>query len=83
MFGKTYKTVLTLDADDKPTAIASSTSESVFQGVIGHLTSHFTADTVYTGLGRELGGALMVYAPMVLTNWKLTNKLRFNPLSDE
>lgn len=81
MFGKTYKTVLTLDADDKPTAIASTTEENAFTGMISGLTSKFTKDTVVTGLGRTLSELGQVWGVAAFTRSRLGFDFSINPLA--
>lgn len=82
MFGDTYKTVLTLDANDMPTAIASTAKEEMIAGTISGITSNFTKDTVVTGLGRTLGVAASHYAVAVGINKQLTGNFNWNPLKN-
>lgn len=79
MFKNTQVVKLTLDGDGKPTAIASTEEKALVPGVLAHFTSALSADTAVIGIGRTIGHALEIYAPMVLTNFKLTGGLRFNP----
>lgn len=81
MFGTTYKTVLTLDADDKPTAIASTTEESLVSGTISGLTSKFTKDTVVTGMGRTLSEAVQIWGVAAFTRNRLGFDFSVNPFA--
>jgi hypothetical protein len=81
MFGTTQSVVLQLDVDGKATGVVSSTTENLLAGVIGHVTSHLTSDTVVIGMGRTVGAAALMYGTAVFINSKLTGQLRFNPLA--
>lgn len=81
MFGKTHEVVFVM-VDEVPTTMVA-TSKTMTAGAIAHITSHLTTDTVVIGAGRTIGAAALGYGLMALTNYKLTGKLRFNPLSAE
>jgi len=81
MFGPTQKIKLTLDADGKATAVASSVTESIFAGAISHVVAHLSEDDVVIGAGRSAGAAALVYGAASFTNYKLTGKFNLNPLA--
>lgn len=79
MFDKTHKTVLTKDANGKPTAIASSEEVGVFTGAIGYLMQPFNGDTVITGTGSVVGAVASVYGTAQLTRKALGGDFALNP----
>jgi len=81
MIGKTYKTVLTLNATDMPTAIASTTLQNAFEGAISHVLSTLSKDTVVTGSGRTLGEAASLYGAMQLGRRAAGGAFAWNPFS--
>lgn len=81
MFGKTHKSVLTLDANDKPTAVASSVEQGMFEGAVSHVMSLLSKDTVVTGAGRTIGEAATFYGAMQLGRRAVGGQFAWNPFA--
>jgi len=82
MFGTTVETKLAFDATSGlATSIVSSTKKDLIAGVIAHVTSVLSKDTVVTGMGRTIGEGLTHYGVMQLTRKKLVGNFAVNPLA--
>jgi len=83
MFGKTVVTQLGFDATSGlATSIVKSEEKPLIAGVIAHVTSIVSKDTVVTGTGRLVGEALTHYGAMQLTRKKLVGSFALNPLAN-
>lgn len=84
MFGSTVVTKLGFDATSGlATSIVSSEKKSLLTGVLSHVTSLLTSDTVVTGMGRTLGEVGTHYAAMQLTRKQLAGNFAFNPFKKD
>lgn len=79
IFGKSHKVVLTMNADNLPTAIASATEVGLVEGVLAHVMSSAQADTVVTGGAKTLGHLAEVYGGMQLGRVRAGLGFAWNP----